>query len=189
MDDRSGPGLDHRWDQTAIEAHGSEKVELQSVVPELWGERREPAGRGGGATAGDVDDDVHAAVAGRLLDHVVGSLDGGDVGGEELVCGEVLHGVAADRGDVCPGGFQACGHGGAGSPGAARDEGALAGQVLGLDAWCASHGAMRSRVIRSPARVKSHFSSAVPPGKLPVSRPVITKRSGVSASVARMSVV
>ena len=35
-----------------------------------------------------------------------------------------------------------------------------------------SHGAITSRVMRSPAIVKSHFRSAVPPGKLPVSLPV-----------------
>ena len=93
-----------------------------------------PAGRGGGAAAGDVDDDVRAAVSSDLLDDLVGSLDGGDVGGEELVRGEVLYGGPADRGDVCPGVLQASGHGGAGSPGAARDERALAGEILGLDA-------------------------------------------------------
>jgi hypothetical protein len=48
---------------------------------------------------------------------------------------------------------------------------------------------MTSWLIRSPATVKVHFSSVVPPGKLPVSRPVITNRSGVSASVPRTSVV
>jgi hypothetical protein len=63
----------------------------------LWGERREPAGRGGRAAAGDVDDDVRAAVGGHLLDHLVGSLEGGDVGGYELVCGEVLGGVPSAR--------------------------------------------------------------------------------------------
>ena len=88
------PGLDHRWDQTAIDAHCSQKVELEGVMPELWGERREPAGRGGGTAAGDVDDDVRAAVIGHLLDHVVGPLDSGDVGGDELVRGEVLQGRA-----------------------------------------------------------------------------------------------
>src|ERR1700761_7404348 len=69
VDDRSSPGLDHGGDQAAIEAYRSEKVEMQGVVPYLWGERREPAGRGGCAAAGDVDDDVRAAVGGDLLDH------------------------------------------------------------------------------------------------------------------------
>jgi hypothetical protein len=134
VDDRSGPGLDHRWDQTAIDAHCSQKVELQGAVPLLWGGRREPAGRGGSAAAGDVDDDVRAPALGHPLDHRVGPLDGGDVGGDELVGGEVFHGVPAYRRDVCPGALQACGHGGAGSPCAAADERALAGEILGLDA-------------------------------------------------------
>ena len=34
------------------------------------------------------------------------------------------------------------------------------------------YGAMISRVMCCPAMVKSHFRSAVPPGKLPVRRPV-----------------
>jgi hypothetical protein len=45
-----------------------------------------------------------------------------------------FHGVPADRADVCPGVLQACGYGGAGSPCAAGDERALAGEMLGLDA-------------------------------------------------------
>jgi hypothetical protein len=107
VDDRSGPGLDHGEDQTAINAYGSEKVELQGLVPELWGERREPAGRGGVAAAGDVDDDVRAAVSGHLLDHLVGPFDSRAVGGDELVRGEALDGVPADRCYVCPGVLQA----------------------------------------------------------------------------------
>ena len=79
-------------------------------------------------------------LCGDLLDYLVGPLDGGDVGGDELVRGEVLHGVPADRGDVCRGGFQARGHGGAGSPCAAGDQRALTGEILGLHARCGRHG-------------------------------------------------
>jgi hypothetical protein len=52
-----------------------------------------------------VDDGVRDAVSGDLLDHLVGPLDGGDVGGDELVGGEVLDGRPVDRGDVCPPSF------------------------------------------------------------------------------------
>jgi hypothetical protein len=55
-----------------------------------------------------VDDGVRDAVSGDLLDHLVGPLDGGDVGGDELVGGEMLDGRPADRGDVCPAILLAC---------------------------------------------------------------------------------
>jgi hypothetical protein len=60
-------------------------------------------------------------------DDGVGPSDGRDARDKELVCVEVFHGVAAGRGDVCPGVFQARGHGGAGSACAAAHDRALAG--------------------------------------------------------------
>jgi hypothetical protein len=77
---------------------------------------------------------ARAAASGHVPDYLGGPVHTGDVGGDELVRGEVLHGVPADRRDVCPGACQACGHGGAGSSCAAADERALAGEILGLDA-------------------------------------------------------
>ena len=81
-----------------------------------------------------MDDGVRDAVSGDLLDHLVGPLDGGDVGGDELVGGEVLDGRPADRGDVCPAILLACGHCGRRFPVCPGDERALAGEILGLDA-------------------------------------------------------
>ena len=43
-----------------------------------------------------------------------------------------------------------------------------------LHAGPRGYGAITRRAIRSPATVKSHLRSAVPPGKLPVRRPVTT---------------
>jgi hypothetical protein len=45
-------------------------------------------------------------LAAILLDHLVGPLDSGDVGADELVRGDVLDGVPADRGEACPGAFR-----------------------------------------------------------------------------------
>ena len=102
---------------------------------------------------------------------------------------EVLGSVPAGRRHVCPGALQTCRDGGADPAGAAADERALAGEALG-----SGSPARRSRRDDQPAypaagEVKSHFSSAVPPGKLPVRRPVTTYRSGSSATVPRTSVV
>ena len=87
MDDRCGSDVDHRWDDSAIEAHRSQQVYFQRLGPQLWGELGEPAGGGRHTATGDVDDDVDAPVVGDLLDQSVGSLDGRNVGGDERVRG------------------------------------------------------------------------------------------------------
>lgn len=89
VDDRSCAGVDHRGDESAIEAYRPQEIELQRPAPQLRGEHREPARRGG-PTASDVDDDVHASVLGDLLDHGGGPFGSCDVGSDELIRRQLL---------------------------------------------------------------------------------------------------
>jgi hypothetical protein len=98
---------------------------LQRPLPQLWGELGEPAGWCGRTPTGDLDDDVHAAAVGDLLDHRVGALDGRDVRGDEAARGQVLGSVPGCRRYVCPGTLQTRRDGRAEPAGAAADERAL----------------------------------------------------------------
>ena len=69
------PGLDHRREQSSIEPHRSEEVEVQLGQPLLVGDDREPTGRRRG-TSDDVHQDVECAAGlGDPGGHGVGAFD------------------------------------------------------------------------------------------------------------------
>ncbi|MNJ65334.1 hypothetical protein D3C77_613430 [compost metagenome] len=60
MDDHAALALQHRWEQSAIQAHGRHQVQVELALPLRVIQHREAAARCRRTTQ-DVDDDVHAA--------------------------------------------------------------------------------------------------------------------------------
>ena len=164
MDDDAGALFDHRRQQRAIEAHGSEKVLVERLVPFLSSSTAKPPGRRGRA-ADDMHDDVDAAetVADRVRDGGA-SFRRRDIGDNEVPGVGKTSGrdravvKASRRPRAAP--RRRPDH----ALGAARHERALA-----LKSEIAAHDLISSAAILPPSSVNTKSSVTGLPGKLPVS--------------------